>query len=83
MTQILHQLIGNLVTPIIYQMFFLFKESQVVISRWIRTFCQKKHLPLSGSRVNRAAGAEGVLCPVGLLLKLLLCRGAEKEHDVI
>ena len=28
------------------------------------TFCQKKpNLPLSGSRVNRAAGAEGVFSP--------------------
>ena len=52
MTEILHQLIGNLVTPIIYQMFFRFKESQVVIScRILSPFAQKKpHLPLSGSR---------------------------------
>lgn len=64
MTEILHHLISNLVTPIIYQMFFLFKESQVAISRRIRTFCQEKtNLPLSGSRVNRAAGAEGVFSP--------------------
>ena len=56
-----HQLIGNLVTPIIY----LFKESQESwISRRIYDLLPKKtHLPLSGSRVNRAAGAEGVFSP--------------------
>jgi len=76
MTQILHQLIGNLVTPIIYQMFFLFKESQVVISRGILSpFATKNLIFLFQAAVSTELLELKVFSvPVGLLVVLLVAR---------